>query len=290
VWSVLCRPICKPPTPSGRFWTAACSETPNVALCCACLRFAPAWSMSLAMPAPVRALRLAQPPAPVCRLRRCAPSCVNARAASRGSLQCHRVAGEGKELSSTSASDNVRVDGLLGLDQICNDFECKSSPAIESTLRQARFPCARAPWETRANKICVGDANSLSSSVQCARDIDNLREGQSRSVAPFAEKVLYTDGLAARWTGRELGLRTYAPITTLLTSARSVVNSMRMDGLDAAYIGWSLSGQTPAGPVSLVRGSRGPGLLPLTTAERVSAITTDVPDAPQAEPHYRPRA
>ena len=72
-------------------------------------------------------------------------------------------------------------------------------------------------------------------------------------MAPFAEKMLYTDGLAARWTGRELGLRTYAPITTLLTSARSVVNSMRMDGLDAAYIGWSLSGQTPAGPVSLVR-------------------------------------
>ena len=103
------------------------------------------------------------------------------------------------------------------------------------------------------NEICVGAANSLSSSLQCARDIDNLREGQSRSVAPFAEKVLYTDGLATRWTGRELGLRTYAPITTLLTSPRSVVNSMRMDGLDAAYIGWSLSGQTPAGPISLVR-------------------------------------
>lgn len=88
--------------------------------------------------------------------------------------------------------------------------------------------------------------------AQCARDIDNLREGEARSAAPFSEKVLFTDGLAARWTGRE-HLRTHAPVGAVLKSARAVVNSMSMDGLDAAFIGWSLNGQTPAGPVSLVR-------------------------------------
>ena len=201
------------------------------------------------MPTAVQALFLQQPPA-VCRVRRAVPCCA-ARSASRGSLRC-RATGEGKatERSSASASDSVRVAGLLSLDQICNEFVCNSSPAIESTLRQARTPpctpCTRRAWHGHRDIVAL-----TASSAQCARDIDNLREGEARSVAPFAEKVLYTDGLAARWMGRS-HFSTHLPVSTLLKSARSVVNTMRMDGLDAAFIGWSLSGQTPAGPVSLV--------------------------------------
>ena len=97
----------------------------------------------------------------------------------------------------------------------------------------------------------IGGWLSRVASGQVARDIDNLREGGARSAAPYSEKVLYSDGLAARWSGRE-HFSTHAPVGALLTKARAVVSSMRMDGLDAAYIGWSLSGQSAVGTVNLV--------------------------------------
>ena len=116
---------------------------------------------SLAMA--VRALLLAQPPAPVCRLRPAARCCASAHPASRGSLWC-RATGDGKATeSSVSASDSVRVDGLLGLDQICNEFECKSSPAIESTLRQARLPCAQRRGRRMRRDMCWRRALTASS-------------------------------------------------------------------------------------------------------------------------------
>jgi len=50
------------------------------------------------------------------------------------------------EAGTSEASDAVRVVGLPGLDSICDEFVCKSSPAIESTLRQARaWPRNAAP-------------------------------------------------------------------------------------------------------------------------------------------------
>lgn len=91
------------------------------------------------MPAIVRAaLVLAQPTARACRFRRMM-LCRTARPAPRGLRRCCAAA----EGTSSDASDTVRVDGLPDLDSICDDFVCKSSPAIESTLRQARQP--RAP-------------------------------------------------------------------------------------------------------------------------------------------------
>lgn len=85
--------------------------------------------------------------------------------------------------------------------------------------------------------------------------------------------MAYSDALGASLRGRD-NLRAYAPLRANLQNARANVTSMvrfaahdgtlaleltpaplakRMEGLDAASIGWTLAAQTPVGAVNLVR-------------------------------------
>ena len=67
--------------------------------------------------------------------------------------------------------EEATIPGLIPLDQICDDFVCKSSPAVEGSLRQI------------------------------ATDICAILEDK-RSVNPFAVDVKYDDG-ERKFEGRE---------------------------------------------------------------------------------------
>jgi hypothetical protein len=58
-----------------------------------------------------------------------------------------------------------------------------------------------------------------------ARDLDNVREGDARASAPYAETVEFSDGLLARFAGKT-NLRAFAPVKALLTKPRGTVTSM----------------------------------------------------------------
>jgi hypothetical protein len=61
--------------------------------------------------------------------------------------------------------------------------------------------------------------------LQVARDLDNVREGDARASAPYAETVEFSDGLLARFAGKS-NLRAFAPVKALLTKPRGTVTSM----------------------------------------------------------------
>ena len=113
--------------------------------------------------------------------------------------------------SSFDAAD-VTIEGLVPLDQICDEFVCKSSPAVEGSLRQI------------------------------ATDIVALREDK-RSLNPFANDLEYDDGARA-FVGRD-GFADHTYIRDNVGEARAAVTRMAMDGLDRATIEWRLVGSTP---------------------------------------------
>ena len=112
----------------------------------------------------------------------------------------------------------ITIEGLTPLDQICDEFVCKSSPAVESSLRQI------------------------------ATDLVAIRE-EKRSLLPFANDVAYDDG-ARRFTGRE-GFTNHAYIADNVEGAKAAVEAMRMDGVDRATIVWRLQGRNKGGRVDV---------------------------------------
>ena len=119
--------------------------------------------------------------------------------------------------SSFDAAD-VTIEGLVPLDQICDEFVCKSSPAVEGSLRQI------------------------------ATDIVALREDK-RSLNPFANDLEYDDGARA-FVGRD-GFADHTYIRDTVGEPRAAVTRMAMDGLDRATIEWRLVGSTPGGKLDV---------------------------------------
>ena len=119
--------------------------------------------------------------------------------------------------------EEATIPGLIPLDQICDDFVCKSSPAVESSLRQI------------------------------ATDICAIREDK-RSVNPFAVDVKYDDG-ERKFEGRE-GFTNHTYIKDNVDDARAAVTEMRMGDLDAATIEQLVPGRAVhRGPVLTVPGT-----------------------------------
>jgi hypothetical protein len=110
------------------------------------------------------------------------------------------------------------IPGLVPLDRICDDFVCKSSPAVEGSLRQI------------------------------ATDICALREDK-RSVTPFAMDVQYDDG-ERRFEGRD-GFGDHAYIRDNVQDAKAAVTTMRMGELDDATIVWRLRGRNSGGDLDV---------------------------------------
>ena len=86
--------------------------------------------------------------------------------------------------------EEATIPGLIPLDQICDDFVCKSSPAVEGSLRQI------------------------------ATDICAIREDK-RSVNPFAVDVKYDDG-ERKFEGRE-GFTNHTYIKEYVDDARAAL-------------------------------------------------------------------
>jgi hypothetical protein len=99
--------------------------------------------------------------------------------------------------------EEVTIEGLVPLDQICDEFVCKSSPAVEASLRQI------------------------------ATDVCALREN-ARSLTPFANDIEYDDG-ARVFKGRE-GFKNHAFIAENIGNPAAAVESMRMNAVDEAVI------------------------------------------------------
>ncbi len=114
--------------------------------------------------------------------------------------------------------EEATIPGLIPLDQICDDFVCKSSPAVEGSLRQI------------------------------ATDICAIREDK-RSVNPFAVDVKYDDG-ERKFEGRE-GFTNHTYIKEYVDDARAAVTEMRMGELDTATIVWRLRGRNSGGALDV---------------------------------------
>jgi len=118
-----------------------------------------------------------------------------------------------RSLRSFDASD-ITIAGLIPLDEICDEFVCKSSPAVEGSLRQI------------------------------ARDIVSRKEA-GRSMTPFANDVVFDDG-ARRFVGKE-SYAAHSYIADNVAGAAAAVESMKMLGLDMAEVKWRLQGTNPGG-------------------------------------------
>lgn len=108
--------------------------------------------------------------------------------------------GEPKEDSEFRAS-------VSGLTDPCDDFVCKSSPAVENTL-----------------KSLIKDINAV--------------RGTNRSLAPYAPDVKYDDG-ALKFVGSEKYKGYCSYIENNLRQATSRVTEISMEELDEATVKWS---------------------------------------------------
>ena len=109
---------------------------------------------------------------------------------------------------------NATIEGLTPLAEICDDFICKSSPAVEGSLRQI------------------------------AQDICALREDK-RSKAPYAPDVVFDDG-ARQFTGVE-GFESHTFIADVIGNPKCAITKMKMETNDLATIEWRLIGDAPGG-------------------------------------------
>ena len=110
--------------------------------------------------------------------------------------------------------ETATIEGLTPLSEICDAFVCKSSPAVEGSLRQI------------------------------AADVCALREDK-RSKAPYAPDVRFDDGARA-FQGVE-GFETHTFIRDVVGNARAAVTEMSMRNGETAIIEWRLIGDAPGG-------------------------------------------
>lgn len=120
--------------------------------------------------------------------------------------------GEPKEDSEFRAS-------VSGLTDPCDDFVCKSSPAVENTL-----------------KSLIKDINAV--------------RGTNRSLAPYAPDVTYDDGVL-KFAGSEKYKRYCSYIENNLRQATSRVTEISMEELDEATIKWELNAVNDIGKVGV---------------------------------------
>jgi len=106
------------------------------------------------------------------------------------------------------------IEGLTPLSEICDDFVCKSSPAVEGSLRQI------------------------------ATDICAVRESK-RSQEPYAPDVAFDDG-SRRFVGFD-GFATHTFIKDTIGNPKCAVTKMKMDANDSATLEWRLVGTGPTG-------------------------------------------
>ncbi|KAL3749768.1 hypothetical protein ACJRO7_010829 [Eucalyptus globulus] len=129
----------------------------------------------------------------------------------------------GTELSQNRSLERSEVDKIIdGLDfgELCNDFECISSPLVESTARQL------------------------------ARDILELREG-NRAMGTYAVSVKYKDPVRS-FTGREKYKRPLW-VTRALDNPSVAVQEMAMLSTSVLIIKWTIRGK-PKSAISSVGG------------------------------------
>ena len=120
--------------------------------------------------------------------------------------------GEPKEDSEFRAS-------VSGLTDPCDDFVCKSSPAVENTL-----------------KSLIKDINAV--------------RGTNRSLAPYAPDVTYDDGVL-KFAGSEKYKGYCSYIENNLRQATSRVTEISMEELDEATIKWELNAVNDIGKVGV---------------------------------------
>ncbi|KAL9165938.1 hypothetical protein ABFS82_06G202900 [Erythranthe guttata] len=119
----------------------------------------------------------------------------------------------------TSSDADAIVDGM-NFGELCNDFECISSPSVESTARQL------------------------------VRDILQLRQG-NRALGTFAVSVKYKDPVRS-FTGRDKYKRQLWA-TDALDNLSVSVQQMTMLSTSVLNIKWTLKGK-PKSPISIIGG------------------------------------
>ncbi|XP_027350765.1 uncharacterized protein LOC113861877 [Abrus precatorius] len=139
--------------------------------------------------------------------------------------------------TSYSEADKM-VDGM-DFGELCNEFECISSPLVESTARQL------------------------------ARDILELREG-NRSLGIFAVSVTYKDPIRS-FTGREKYKRALWATSTL-DNPSVTVQEMVMLSTSVLSIKWTMRGK----PKSLIGGIGGDLILRITSKFTLNQISGQV--------------
>ncbi|WOH11674.1 hypothetical protein DCAR_0831164 [Daucus carota subsp. sativus] len=145
-------------------------------------------------------------------------------------------------LLSVSKSENSEADRIVdGMDfgELCNEFECISSPSVEATARQL------------------------------ARDILELRQG-NRALGTFAVSVKYSDPLRS-FTGREKYKR---PLwaTDALDEPVVGVQEMSMSSTSLLNIKWTLKGK----PKSLVAAIGGDVIVKVNSQFTLNQISGQV--------------
>ncbi|XP_076911274.1 uncharacterized protein LOC143569188 [Bidens hawaiensis] len=150
---------------------------------------------------------------------------VTTLSAHRRRLSPLQVANESKttQVSADRAIEKSEGDKIVdGMDfgELCNDFECISSPAVEATARQL------------------------------VRDILELREG-NRALGTYAVSVKYKDPVRS-FTGREKYKR---PLWSLDALDKPIVSVQDMVMLSTSVLNikWTLKG-TPKNPIASVGG------------------------------------
>ncbi|KAJ7978273.1 hypothetical protein O6P43_007767 [Quillaja saponaria] len=146
------------------------------------------------------------------------------------------------ELSSDTSTERSDADAIvdrMDFGQLCNEFECISSPLVESTARQL------------------------------ARDILELREG-NRALGTFAPSVRYRDPLRS-FTGRDKYKR---PLwaTRSLDNPTVTVQEMVMLSTSVLSIKWTIRGK----PKSLIAGIGGDVILRVTSQFTLNQISGQV--------------
>ena len=148
------------------------------------------------------------------RLERCSFSLNGARSASRSRGRTPLRVSASKSFDPETAT----IEGLVPLAEICDAFVCKSSPAVEGSLRQV------------------------------AADVCALRE-DTRSKAPYAPDVRFDDG-ARVFEGVE-GFETHTFIKDVVGNARAAVTRMAMENGETGVVEWRLVGDAPGGSVDV---------------------------------------
>ncbi|AES80406.1 hypothetical protein MtrunA17_Chr7g0249441 [Medicago truncatula] len=149
------------------------------------------------------------------------------------------------ELSSDTTTENSYSDAAdkmvdsMDFGELCNEFECNSSPSVESTARQL------------------------------ARDIFELRSG-NRALGTYAVSVTYKDPIRS-FSGREKYKRPLWAITAL-ENPSVTVQEMTMLSTSVLSIKWTIRGK----PKSILAGVGGGLILRVTSKFTLNQISGQV--------------